>query len=1299
MKKFLVLCMWVLMAGCGLCHAAMADRAEALKHAAEITVAAYPDADSVLVCDTTVESYNPDGTGQSTNEWYEKILTEKGRRGSRTASFWMNISYGDVVVKSAEIIKPDGAAAAVDIAANSRMMTEPGQMGSNIFDPHNKILTLAITGLEIGDTLHMVVERNTKKARVPNTFSEYMVFETTSPIRKVVYEVVAPAALPLGNIRMRDKIGDGVKYETEVLEDGNTRHRWSAENVAQAFPEPDMPPLHTCAQRVLVSTVKDWRDLSRWYWKLSEPRMAATVPEMQTTVDEIVRGAKTRDEKIWSVFTYVSQKIRYMGVTPEEEAPGYEPHDVKLTFQNKYGVCRDKAALLAAMLRMAGIDAFPVLIHVGERRDPEVPQMYFNHAIVGVRSDKPGAEGAEQYILMDPTNENSARLLPEYLCEKSFLVATPEGETLLESKAMSAAENMAVIETESEIKDGWQFANTRVKLNGMNDTLYRSGLAKMRKEDRRLFAERLLQAAAPGATLTGLKITPEDVQDTAVPLAFEFEYAIPDPVITGGVSVVTLPRLADTFGYVNYLVGRTGLKERRFPLETDMPCGVEEHIAVRTGFGAGVFAGGGDVDIAESGISYLQKSVYTNGVMTSDSRFAIYKSLFTPAEYLGLRAALQGIESAKRAVPMWEDAERKRVEAEKPVQLSPEKPNDVLVLLDETEIYPENPTNAWCEVLHVRMKILTYAGKIRAGDIKLPYNPAMDEVELVSATITGPDGTVHEVTALEKNVMDQGWVASAPRYPEGKLLVVSFPGLEVGSVIDYTVRHRRFGGPFHAYTKRFGGFDDIERQTLTIKRKDGMEFGKRSWTLKSPITIKGLVGKRYRKAAEKTESPEPALPDYDLKVSERADGVTTVVCTNAPGMIREDNMPPARYVFRRSCSVLPDVDAFGYAAMIQDRMNEQAKGQPLAAKKAAELIAGMTTVAEKVRAIRDFVAKNIRAAGPAYYELPLSMLSPADVTLASEYGHDADVAILLKALLESAGLEPRFVFIDGERVIQTDMGDVAVNAYDLFDTILVAVDDGEATYYVNQGSQYGEMRATGCDGMVYADIGARAWRKLAPNEGYADSLSTHYDVDVAEDGTAVVDVTTEYRGATVDGFRRFYEEITPEDRRRHVMEVVSAYSRNAVLEGAYATDVKSYPGIRKFRMRIPRWAVREDGFMNVRLPGASSTSVVPRYGERRLPFFRGKVNRFRDTWTIRMPEGYASAELMPKENEFGAETLGTQLATRCSTERMADGRLVVKVERTADLERALFSAADYEAFMKASLKTQGRHADTVIVAR
>ena len=52
------------------------------------------------------------------------------------------------------------------------------------------------------------------------------------------------------------------------------------------------------------------------------------------------------------------------------------------------------------------------------------------------------------------------------------------------------------------------------------------------------------------------------------------------------------------------------------------------------------------------------------------------------------------------------------------------------------------------------------------------------------------------------------------------------------------------------------------------------------------------------------------------------------------------------------------------------------------------------TKLEALQAIRDFVAKSIRFAGPSFTELPLRELSAADTTLADGYGHAADRAIL-----------------------------------------------------------------------------------------------------------------------------------------------------------------------------------------------------------------------------------------------------------------------------------------------------------------
>ncbi|MGI5869269.1 MAG: DUF3857 domain-containing protein [Kiritimatiellia bacterium] len=1255
-RRTLLFTFVLLLAGFAPCHAARPPRAELLAHAADVNVAAHPDADTVLVWDHTFESYQPDGTGVSTNEWYEKILTEKGRRKSRTASFWLNASYGSVAVCLAEIVKPDGTAVAIDVERNSRLMIEPGQMSSNIFDPNSQVLTLTLPGLEVDDVLHFVVARETTKARVPDAFGDYAVFEHTMPILEIVHEIDAPPERPLQTIRVRDEIGAGVAYEALPRPDGGTLHRWRAADVPQVFPEPDMPPLHTCAQRLLVSTIPTWRDLSRWYWNLSEPRMAATVPDMQTTVDDLVADAATRDERIWRVFTYVSQKIRYMGVTPEEEAPGYEPHDVKLTFQNKYGVCRDKAALLVAMLRMAGVEAYPVLIHVGERRDPDVPQIFFNHAIVAAASDKPDATGADRYILMDPTNENTARLLPEYLCEKSFLVATPEGETLLESPALPADENLARIETTGAIRDGALHATTTVRLAGINDTMYRGGLARLGPRDRRLFIEGRLQAQVPGARLESLRIEPDDLQDTAAPLAFAFSYVQDNPWTAGDAGVLAaFPQFAEAFGYVNHTVGRTGLEERRFPLQTEIPCALEESVAIDIGLDAAAFAAPADVAVETDGVAFTRHMAVANGTLAATSRLAMLKSIYPPDAYRQLRGALQRIETARLAAPIFTAAPAAREAGLPDDLLAPEKPDDILVLAEETTLEPGETPDTWSETVRTRKRILTYAGKIRAGDVKFSYNPAMNHVELLAATVTSPDGATHAVTDLETNVMDQPWVASAPRYPAGKTLVVSFPGLEVGSEIDFTIRRTWHGAPFRAYVKRFGGFDDIAEQSLHVV--GGASFAQ-------------------------TRAEAGSAPLH-------------VAHTNLPGLVRERNLPPSRYLFERQTRLAPETTAWDYGAQIVARMDACATQAPLAAAKALELTAGKTTVADKTRAIRDFIATQIRVAGPAYSDLPLARLSPADATFESGYGHAADVAILTRAMLAAAGVPSRFVLVDSTRAASD--ADAAVEGYDLFDAILVAVDDGGATCYVNDGSQYSELQATSCEGMMAADLDARQWVALRADPGYEARVSNAFEMDVEPNGDATLSITTEYRGTAVEGFRRLYRELQPEDRRRHVLEVVSAFSRKATLDGPFETDLDAYPAVRRFRIRIPAWGVVQDGFMSVRLPGADAATIAPRYANRRLPFWRDVTHRFDDVLVLRFADGIDSVATLPEAVRHETPDGSTRFATTAETAQTPDGRLQATIKRNGELTRALFGPDVYEPFAAAALKTQGRRADTMVV--
>ena len=342
----------------------------------DVTLERFPDADAVTVDESERVKYAPDGTSESVNETVTKILTEKGRRSESVFSLTYSRRYGDAVIERVSVTGADGVEREIDIAATTKESTDNSSMSANIYDPLDRKITCSIPGLKIGDVLRVRTRRRTLKPRCVGKWADIAVMEWSHPILKSVYEVTSPAGLPLRRKAVRNPLGNVTESVLREA-DGRVVHTYVCTNSPQAFPDPDMPPLYTQVQNVRLSTAEDWPEISRWYWDLCRPHLEKTNAAISNKVEEIGKDVR-------ALFKFVSQEIRYMGLTMEDTSPGYAPHDVSITFDNRYGVCRDKAALLTAMLRIAGHNAFPVLIHAGAKLDPEVPQPFFNHAVVAV---------------------------------------------------------------------------------------------------------------------------------------------------------------------------------------------------------------------------------------------------------------------------------------------------------------------------------------------------------------------------------------------------------------------------------------------------------------------------------------------------------------------------------------------------------------------------------------------------------------------------------------------------------------------------------------------------------------------------------------------------------------------------------------------------------------------------------------------------------------------------------------------------------------------------------------------------
>lgn len=1178
----------------------------------------YPDADVVVVGQQAWTRYADDGTYVEWFEQYVKVLTEKGRRSYRTLTSSFTIPYNTTRFTVVEIVSEDGTVRTIDIEKNSREMVDSSQMASNIYDPNDRLLQVSVPGLDRGDMVHFITYDEFSKARMAGEFSDLSTFEGTDPIVFALDTIIAPRSKPLRSIALKNEIPGTVTFRN-FEDDDLIVYQWTARDVPRAFAEPQMPPLYTQAQRLLVSTIPDWQTVSRWYWRLARPHLEKTTAEMRSTVERLIKGRKTRQAKIEAVFFWVSQEVRYLGITAETEAPGYEPHPVSMTYERRAGVCRDKAALLVAMLRLAGVEAYPVLIMNGPRKDPEVPQPFFNHAIAAVRN----RDGS--YQLMDPTDENTKELFPSYLNNQSFLVATPWGETLMTSPVDPAEKNMVRISTTGELDArGTLHATTTLVYEGINDNAYRGHFSMLSDAERRNYFEKTLRKIVPAASLARLTIEPGTMLDTARELRATIEFYVENyPVPGNGATLIPVFRFGDTIGLTNSLVNKMGLKKRRYTYMTETTCGVEETLSIRLDPFYGEYL---DVPFMEAavdeGSAWTRSVDVSGGSLKSRNVFLMKLTEYSPDQYDRLQDTLARIEKANRYIPAFSPSLAVGSDKAWYAGFSP----DAVVLDDMTDVRIIDATTVQ-ETVSRRIKVLTYAGKKNYGEIRIPYNPVWEEVRLEKAVVLPPGGEMIKIDPREINVMDQEWTGRAPRYPAGKILVASLPGVREGCIIEYCYVMKRRDDPSFLITGTFQGEDPIEHKTLRIRVPDGIDLNIR----KADCGFHG------------THAWAPFARGF---ISERRtkDGLDTVVEFSAgpvPPLKPEDGMPPG-YSFKPTVFA-SRMTMRELSGKVRDALESASQKGALSTRKARDITAGLSREDQRIVAVRDYVAKNVKSVGITISKLPLNRISTADTTFSDGYGNAADTAVLLGAMLRAIGYDPQFVLVSSAPSVGA-MGQAFVEFPSLqwFGPVLVKITTAKGTIYLGDTDQYSALGSVASHGIPGLNLTTGAVETIrVSDQMFMDRTDCYASIDLNEQGDALVAYRRTYYGMDASRFLKDYSEMTPEERRRRHEEIVSSISRSARPEGAWKVSGGQYPVVEEIEMRVPSYAVREGDLMTLEIPVLLRGLSYVSGGERTNPFFRDSVRRQRIEVELTLPGGCIHMVRQPPEHRvFEAAGMG-----------------------------------------------------------
>jgi len=1271
----------------------MADPAAVIASAADVTAARYPDADSVIVDDRMHTRYEPDGSYVEWDDEWIKVLTEKGRRSRASVSSYFNASYGDASIQLVEIVGTNGVVRRVDFESTMKVATDNSYMSMNIVDPMDKKVSCSVPGLAVGEIRHVVFCRRVRKARMKDAWANSTMLEQTSPIISTVVSVDQPSARPVAKVVLRHPFKDTVvRVPDQALPGGYTRLKWTARNVPQAFPEPDMPPLSRCVQTLRLSTVPDWETVSRWYWAISTPHLEKTNPAMTNLVQSLVKDCPDEIAKIRAIFKFVSQQIRYMGLTFEDDAPGYEPHDVDITFNNRYGVCRDKAALLASLLRIAGIPAYPVLIQAGAKMDADVPIPYFNHAITAV-AEKDGG-----YMLMDPTDESTRDLLPSYLSNKSYLVARPEGETLRTSPVPPVEGNRLKVESTASLSaDGDLLYSAKFCFDGFNDNAFRHFLLRMKPIERRRQLETFLRRMASGAEMLAFDLSPEDLSDTSKPLEARLTAKLPSRITKGLTrDVLTVPLFTRSFNIADWMLdGSTSLETRRFPLMLTSTCGAEEDLTLTfdndvLGLPCAIPADASVTNVP--GYSFERTMRLDGGKMKVHRRLDLSAVEFEVSEYDNLRNARKAVETAERAKPTFaRDANGNA---------------NVRMILNRSVRHFRSP-KSWIATNVIEKEILTYSGKKSSAELKYSYAPSTRNIYFLYATVSNKNGKVFSVTPKEMNVLDCGWAASAPRYPSSKQLVVNLPGVEIGSVLRYSWVVDVTNSPVAFNSQAvFDGVQPIECMEVEMHIPEGMPFkhlelngeaarGDTSgWTHSAAHSENGGTVYRWRAVNPRRLPDEPRLPYDELW----------------------------RHTLRMSAA---DWESYG-RELDSCLATARDAGSVAARRVARECAASADTPSAKITAVRTYLANHVRVSGPGLFELPFSdAFSPPDRALADGYASSPDYMNLLFTMLDELGFDCRFILADdvsrgiSERVsLRRD-----IPSPEWFDVLLVraeirvggfpgvfglfAFGGEEQMFYVGRENEYTPPEASSHLGEQFFRPGDVSFGEVALDASkeakWGGSSEQRYLMTVRENGSVDFDVTKLQYGAGVGAFRKRFVEMLPEMRSRHYQQLVGKISQNATATKDLVTDVKSYPAETAFSAYVENFAVVQDGTISVTLPDFTSAPFLIVGTSRKTPFVISQDDPDLDVYEVVFPKGWTCIESLPESFRFSdpsGREADWELVHEASSHMAEDGLLHVIVRRFSRRSRSLLFSADYfPMFREWNRRAAAPDARTIVVRR
>lgn len=519
---------------------------------------AWPEAPAVRLADRTVVRLYENGMSLRYHQEVIRIQNKAGAERLRTFRIEYAPDRQQVRVLASRLLHSDGS---VDTSATTRDYSLSEPWYNLYYDVHAR--EISFPQVSAGDTLEVAWEIDDigGGALLERFFGDLCPLQFEEPVLSSSYLLLAPE-----KIEVHAYASPGIERRVEPALDGEERLRlygFEAAGLPALEPEPGAGGFTSHHAFVHVSTFRDWNEVGTWYHDLVTGALRPG-PRVEQLAREQIAATGDPLERVRKLYQFVANGLRYVGL--EFGVHGYVPYPVEQVLERRFGDCKDKSALLAALLNLSGIRAEMALLRMkrlGELPDGPASLAPFNHAVCYLPEHDLWLDGTAAFhdILELPAQDQ----------DTLALVISPRGGRLVRTPLSTPEQNRTSIEfilRPDERGDG--SGTVRIRLQGMLAPDLR--MRFFGESDVRGLAERTLSELFPGIRVSEAAV--EHANEPERPLEINATFLAPHLArpTANGLDAPLLGR--ETFYQRLYAV----LHQRMTALELGPPWSVEWNV-------------------------------------------------------------------------------------------------------------------------------------------------------------------------------------------------------------------------------------------------------------------------------------------------------------------------------------------------------------------------------------------------------------------------------------------------------------------------------------------------------------------------------------------------------------------------------------------------------------------------------------------------------------------------------------------------------------------------------------------------